>query len=72
MAVAKKRSETKDSKRSADENMHFLGKTIDPDKRFKMISEAAYYKAENRGFSGEDNISDWLEAESEIDNQLNI
>ena len=34
--------------------------------RYEMIAEAAYYKAEQRGFEiGEDEL-DWLEAEQEL------
>ena len=72
MAVSKRRNATTDSKSSENENMHFLGRNIDPDKRFKMISEAAYYKAKDRNFSGENVMSDWLEAEAEIDQQLKM
>ena len=32
-----------------------------------MICEAAYYRAERRGFSGRDPAEDWVEAEAEID-----
>ncbi len=35
-----------------------------------MISEAAYYKAESRGFSEADPDRDWYEAEAEIDGML--
>lgn len=35
--------------------------------RRQMIAEAAYFRAEQRGFSGGDPVSDWLEAEEEID-----
>ena len=31
-----------------------------------MISEAAYYKAENRGFAPGHEMEDWLEAENDI------
>lgn len=31
-----------------------------------MISEAAYYRAENRGFEPENDLEDWLEAEKQI------
>jgi hypothetical protein len=34
-----------------------------------MIAEAAYYRAQRRGFRG-DPIRDWTEAEAEIDAQL--
>jgi hypothetical protein len=35
-----------------------------------MIAEAAYYKAEQRGFAGGDPLQDWLDAEAEIDRIL--
>lgn len=35
--------------------------------REKMISVAAYYHAEQRGFSSGDHLADWLSAEAEID-----
>ena len=38
--------------------------------RQQMIAEAAYFKAERRGFSGGDAMRDWCEAEAEIDAQL--
>ncbi len=39
-------------------------------KREEMISVAAYYRAESRGFAGDDSIADWLAAEAEIDAML--
>jgi hypothetical protein len=41
-------------------------KTISAAVREQMIAEAAYYKAEGRGFVGGDAEQDWCEAESEI------
>jgi len=38
--------------------------------RERMISEAAYFKAENRGFAAGDPAQDWLEAEAEVDANL--
>ena len=38
--------------------------------RERMIAEAAYFKAERRGFNGGDAVRDWCEAEAEIDAQL--
>lgn len=32
----------------------------------RMIQEAAYYRAERRGFGCGDDVNDWLEAEAEI------
>ena len=38
--------------------------------RYQMIAEAAYYRAEQRGFEiGEDEV-DWLEAEQELIDQM--
>jgi len=43
---------------------------ITPETRLNMISEAAYYRAEQRGFSPEGIEQDWYEAESMIDSML--
>lgn len=40
------------------------------EERFRMIAEAAYYRAERRGFVGGDPTADWLAAEAEIRRQL--
>jgi len=39
--------------------------------RDEMISVAAYFRAEHRGFGGGDSLADWLAAEAEIDAMLN-
>jgi hypothetical protein len=39
---------------------------ISPEERRQLISEAAYYRAQQRGFAGGDPIQDWLEAEMEV------
>jgi hypothetical protein len=44
--------------------------TIGPDWHRQMIEEAAYLRAEKRGFSGGDPVADWLMAEAEIDELL--
>jgi len=36
------------------------------DKRRAMVSEAAYYRAQNRGFEPGRELDDWLAAEAEI------
>lgn len=41
-----------------------------PEERRRMVAEAAYYRALQRGFSGGDAIEDWLAAEREIDERL--
>lgn len=38
--------------------------------RRQMIAEAAYFRAERRGFSGGDAVRDWCEAEAEVDARL--
>lgn len=41
--------------------------TVTPEERLSMISEAAYYKAEQRGFAPGNEAEDWAAAEREID-----
>lgn len=36
------------------------------EERYRMIAEAAYYRAERHGFSG-DPVRDWIEAEHDIE-----
>ena len=40
---------------------------VDPEVRRLMIAEAAYYRAEQRGFEPGHDLEDWLEAEARID-----
>jgi DUF2934 family protein len=40
---------------------------ITAEARWRMIAEAAYFKAQRRGFTGGDARHDWAEAEAEID-----
>ena len=39
--------------------------------RHQMIAQAAYFRAEQRGFAGGQEVEDWLAAEAEIDQLLN-
>jgi len=41
-----------------------------PSERRQRIAEAAYYKAERRGFAPGYEERDWLDAESEMDGEL--
>ena len=41
--------------------------TLSPAERMKMIAEAAYYLAQKRGFSGGNELSDWVAAEKQVD-----
>jgi hypothetical protein len=45
------------------------GAGVSSEQRRKMIEEAAYFRAQQRGFAG-DPMRDWLEAEVEVDRQL--
>ena len=41
--------------------------SITPEARKKLISEKAYLHAEQRGFKGDYQLFDWLEAEGKVD-----
>jgi hypothetical protein len=43
---------------------------VSSEQRLAMIREAAYYKAEKRGFTGGNDAQDWADAEREIDELL--
>ena len=43
---------------------------IDPEQRCVLVSEAAYFLAEHRGFKPGHELEDWLVAEGEIDDML--
>ena len=48
----------------------FQGNVGLPDEREYMIAEAAYYRAERRGFAAGNEMEDWLQAETEIDSLI--
>ena len=43
------------------------GDALDPDLRHRMISEAAYYLYQQRGYVDGYELDDWLQAEAQID-----
>ena len=43
---------------------------VTPEQRLQMIAEAAYFRALRRGFGGNAEVRDWLEAEAEVDARL--
>jgi len=43
---------------------------VNPERRRRMIQEAAYFRAERRGFDGGDPVVDWVEAEAEVEAEL--
>ncbi|WP_097459752.1 DUF2934 domain-containing protein [Mangrovitalea sediminis] len=40
---------------------------VTAEQRWRMIADAAFYRAERRGFSPGGEVNDWLEAEAEIE-----
>ena len=45
---------------------------LSPDIRQRYIAEAAYFKAEKRGFAQGGELGDWVEAEAEVDALLGV
>jgi hypothetical protein len=43
---------------------------VDPGQRAALIAEAAYFRAEKRGFRPGHETEDWLAAEAEVDARL--
>ncbi len=43
---------------------------VSPEERRRMIEQAAYFRAQQRGFNGGDPVADWLVAEREINRML--
>lgn len=43
---------------------------LSPEERHRLIAEAAYFRASQRGFPGGAEVEDWLAAEAEIDGKL--
>lgn len=43
---------------------------VSAEERERMIAEAAYFKAEHRGFAGDTREEDWHQAAAEIDEML--
>jgi hypothetical protein len=43
---------------------------VTAEERHRLIAETAYFLAQERGFTGGDPVSDWIEAERRVDRQL--
>ena len=43
---------------------------VGPEQRAALIAEAAFFRAEKRGFAPGQEVEDWLAAESEVDSDL--
>jgi Protein of unknown function (DUF2934) len=44
--------------------------SVSPEQRRQMIEESAYFRAEQRAFTGGDPVADWLLSEREVDELL--
>jgi hypothetical protein len=47
-----------------------FGQFVGPEQRSALIAEAAFFRAEKRGFAPGHEVEDWLAAESEVDARL--
>lgn len=61
--------ESMPSREAGDEGLSPMG-SISPEQWRTMVAEAAYYRAQRRGFSGGSAEQDWFEAEEEIRRSL--
>ena len=62
--VVRKRAPRKSAVR---ETIPAPARFVDPERRADLIAEAAFFRAEKRGFSPGREMEDWLAAESEVD-----
>ena len=60
------------TKRSAEAKPTKHAPSTSPEERRRMIAEAAYYRAEKRGFKGGDPTEDWIAAQKEVDEALGV
>jgi hypothetical protein len=75
MTVEKERTMSDTKQRQSGESAKTTtgktsGQTVSDTERERMIAEAAYFRAMNRGFQGGDPADDWLMAEREISRLL--
>lgn len=68
--MAKEKTTHRRSATRAGTSQDSPGQEISPDERRRMIEQAAYLRAEHRGFNGGDPMEDWLVAEREINRML--
>lgn len=45
---------------------------LSPEERRRMIAEAAYFRAERRGFAVGGELDDWIQAEAEFDRRAEL
>lgn len=70
-ATVARKTVTKAKKPSPPQAGAAPSQTVTPEERWRMVAEAAYLRAEKRGFSGGNPTDDWLAAEAEVDRILN-
>lgn len=63
-------SKSKKSAKTVISKEQAIPKQSDNVERKLMIAEAAYYRAEQRGFTPDQQIEDWLKAEKQIEEVL--
>ena len=63
---ASRRSSARASAPAASTNTSGEIHRITPEEIHHLIAEAAYYRAQQRGFAPGDPLRDWLEAEAEV------
>jgi hypothetical protein len=68
--MAKKRQPSSKKTKNTPIVSELLSSNITPEERMQMISEAAYYKAQQRGFDPQGCEKDWFEAEALVDGML--
>jgi hypothetical protein len=56
--------------RTVSRAKHEWAQPVTQEERHRMITEAAYFIAEQRGFQGDLSLDDWLQAEAEVDTQF--
>jgi len=69
--TARKVTPKPDIKANAPRTANNLHSEMSPDETRRRIAEAAYYRAKQRGFAPGYELSDWVEAESEIMRRVN-
>lgn len=47
-------------------------RSVTLEERYRLIQEAAYYRAEARGFAAGHEIEDWVAAEAEVDAAVRV
>lgn len=47
-----------------------VSRFVGPEQRAELIAEAAFFRAEKRGFAPGHEVQDWLAAEAEVDTRL--